>query len=99
MLGDVLDADGVLDGQTMGLAFHTSLVDQDTTISRQSSECQADVIVEHGDLADGTRILQLQGGFLFDTEHDDVLTLDADCTGASADSFQGVVYLEELKKR
>jgi hypothetical protein len=36
MLGDVLDADGVLDGQAVGLAFDPSSVDQNTAIRSET---------------------------------------------------------------
>ena len=37
VLGDVFDADGVLDGQTMGLAFDTGFVDEDTSVGSETS--------------------------------------------------------------
>ncbi len=36
VLGDVLNADWILDGQSMGLAFHTSFVDQDAAVGGQA---------------------------------------------------------------
>lgn len=35
------------------------------------------MIVQHADLADGTRVLQLEDGLLFHAQYDDVTTTDA----------------------
>lgn len=94
--GDVLDRDGVLDGQAVGLAFHACAVDEDASVGRQAGKAEADVVVEHGRLADGSRVLELEDGFLLDSEDDAVLAADSDGAGTLADGFEGIVDLEEV---
>ena len=96
MPGDVLDRDGVLDGQAVGLAFHACAVDEDASVGGQAGKAEADVVVEHGRLADGSRVLELEDGFLLDGEDDAVLAADADGAGTLADGFEGIVDLEEV---
>jgi hypothetical protein len=50
VLCDVFDRNGVLDGQTMTLSFQTGLVDKDTGIGVQTSEGEADVVVDETNL-------------------------------------------------
>ena len=55
----ILDSDGVLNIQSVALALHTSLVHQDTSVSRQSCKRQSHVIVKGTNLADRPSILEL----------------------------------------
>jgi len=50
VLCDVLDRNGILDGQTMTLGFQTGLVDKDTGIGVQTGEGEADVVVDETNL-------------------------------------------------
>jgi hypothetical protein len=70
VLSNVLDRDGVLDSQTVGLALDARLVDKDTTVGSQTCKCDANVVVEHGDLADGAGVLQLKRRLLLNTKDD-----------------------------
>lgn len=96
MAGDVLDRDGVLDSEAVRLALGAGAVDQDPRVGGQASEAEADVVVEHGGLADGPRVLQLEDALLLDGEDDAVFTADADGAGSFADGLEGVVDLEEV---
>ena len=55
----ILDSDGVLNIQSVALALHTSLVYQDTSVSRQSCKRQSHVIIEGADLTDRPGVLEL----------------------------------------
>lgn len=57
---DVVDGDGVFDGETMGLAFHSCLVNEDSCIGGQTGKSETDVIVKHGSFTDGSWILKLK---------------------------------------
>lgn len=94
--GDVLDRDGVLDGQAVGLALHACAVDEDASVGSQAGKAEADVVVEHGRLADGSRVLELEDGFLLGGEDDAVLAADSDGAGTLADGFERIVDLEEV---
>ena len=61
VLCDVLYADWVLDGESVGLTLDTGFVNEDTAVSGESSKGNADVVVEHGDFADCPWVLELQG--------------------------------------
>lgn len=50
VLCDVLDGNGVFNGQTVALGFQTGLVDKDTGIGVQTSEGEADVVVDETNL-------------------------------------------------
>ena len=56
--GDVLEGDGVLDGQLVALALHAALVDQDTRVGREAGEGQHDVLVQQADLLHGALLLR-----------------------------------------
>ena len=43
-----------------------------------TGESNADVLIEHGNLADCSRVLQLKEGLLLNAQHHRVLALDAD---------------------
>lgn len=50
VLCDVLDGNGVFDGQTVALSFQTGLVDKDTGIGVQTGEGETDVVVDETNL-------------------------------------------------
>lgn len=58
-----------------------------------TGETEADVVVEHGRLADGARVLQLEDTLLLDGEDDAVLAAHADRTGPFPDGLEGIVDL------
>lgn len=51
------------------------------------------MIVEHGELANGTSVLQLKRRLLLDTEHDAVFPADADGAGALSYGFESIFDL------
>jgi hypothetical protein len=54
---------------------------------------KADVVVNHGDLADRSRVLQLEGRLLLDAEHDARRRLDTDGGRALGDGLERIVDL------
>lgn len=50
VLCDVLDGNGVFDGQAVTLGFQTGLVDQDTGVGVQTGKGEADVVVDETNL-------------------------------------------------
>ena len=51
--GDVLDGDGVLDGESVALALDPRAVDEHACVRLQPRACQSDVGVQARDLAHG----------------------------------------------
>ena len=52
------------------------------------------MVVEHDDLADCPRVLQLQDRFLLDAEHDDVLAAHTNSTGTTTDCLKRILNLQ-----
>lgn len=97
VFGDVLDADGVLDGEAVALGFEAGLVDEDAGVGVEAGEGQADVVVDEADLGGrDSCVLQLHGGLLFAAEHDDLAAFDGDGAGAALDGFEGIFDLEDV---
>lgn len=67
-----------------------------TPTTQLTSKRNADMVVEHSDLAHRPRVLELQGRLLLDAEDDDILAAHADGGGSAADSLEGVLDLEEV---
>lgn len=61
----------------------------------RTGEAEADVVVEHGRLAHGARVLQLEDALLLDGEDDAVLAADADRASSFPDGLEGIVDLQE----
>lgn len=97
ILGDVLDADGIFDGQTMALGLQTGLVDQDTGIGVETGEGEADVRVDQGDFRGrDARVLQFHGAAFFAAQDYDVGAFDAYGAGAALHGFEGIFDLEDV---
>jgi hypothetical protein len=97
VFGNVLDAHGVLDGESVALGLEAGLVDEDAGVGVKTSEGQADVVVDQTDLGGGDAgVLQLHGGLLFAAEHDDLRAFDGDGAGAALDGFEGIFDLEDV---
>ncbi len=71
----LVDQDTTVRGEAC-MAFCTCL--QVAQAKTRTSEGKADVVVQHGDLANCPRILQLEDRLLLYTEHNDVLPAHAD---------------------
>lgn len=83
VLCDVLDGDGVLDGETVRLRLEAGLVDEDAGVGVESREGEGDVVVQQLDLGRrDPRVLELHGRALLAAEHDHILALDADGAGS-----------------
>lgn len=96
---NVLDRAGVLNIETVALAFETCKVDQNTSIGSEASKCQRQVTVELCDLLHRSRVLQLSSRLALDTKDDDVLSSDSNRCSTLLDSFIGVLNLEEVAIR
>jgi hypothetical protein len=97
VFGNVLDAHGVLDGESVALGLEAGLVDEDAGVGVETSEGQADVVVDQADLGGGDAgVLQLHGGLLFAAEHDDLGAFDGDGAGTALDGFEGIFDLEDV---
>lgn len=93
----------ILDRQPMVLTFHSSPVDEYATIGVESytnhvaesleknytltGECEAYVIIQHDNLANRSRILELKHGLLLYTQHHNILTADSDLHTSHLESF------------
>lgn len=74
---DVLNGDGVLDGQAVRLGLYPGLVDEDAGVGVEPRKGETDVVVDEADLGRGDAdILELHGGALLAAQDDDVLALD-----------------------
>ena len=97
VFGNVLDAHGVLDGESVALGLEAGLVDEDAGVGVEAGEGQTDVVVDQADLRGGDAgVLQLHGGLLFAAEHDDLGAFDGDGAGAALDGFEGIFDLEDV---
>lgn len=68
VLCDVLDRHRIFDSQAMALGFDAGLVNEDTSIGVQTSESEADVVVDETDLGGSdARVLELHGAALLAT--------------------------------
>lgn len=47
-------------------------------IQKRTGKCQADVVIKHYNLSNGTGILELQDGFLFDAKDNHIITPNTD---------------------
>lgn len=52
------------------------------------------MVVEHDDLADGARVLELEDGLLLYAEDDDILSADTDGAGSTPDCLERVLDLQ-----
>ena len=91
---NIVDRYRVLNRKAVRLAFGTCLVDEDACVGSETGESETDVIIEHGGLADGASVLQLQNGFLLYSEDNDVLAAYANGTGTLAHCFERIFDLE-----
>lgn len=97
ILRNILDADGILDGETVRLGLEPGLVDEDARVGVEAGEREAHVAVDERDLGGrDARVLQFHGGALFAAEDDDVAAFDADGAGAAFDGFEGIFNLEDV---
>jgi len=78
------------------LALEAYLVDQDASISLQSSKSAHEVLIDALDFADGAGVLQLGDCVLLDCENDAVVSHNGNSGVAAIDSLKGVLHLEEL---
>jgi len=56
------------------------------------------VVVQHDNLANGARVLELQHRLLLDTEDNDILATDSDSARATADSLERVLDLNDISE-
>ena len=100
VFGNVLNAHGVLDGESVALGLEASLVDEDAGIGVETSEGQADVVIHEANLGGSDAgVLQFHGGLLFAAEDDDLGAFDGDGAGAALDGFEGIFDLEDVAVR
>jgi hypothetical protein len=57
------------------------------------------MVIEHHNLSNGTGVLELQDGFLFDAKDDHITTPNTDSTCALANSFEGILNLKQVTIR
>jgi hypothetical protein len=97
VFGNVLNAHGVLDGESVALGLEAGLVDEDAGVGVQPCEGQADVVIHETDLGGSDAgVLQLHGGLLFAAEDDDLGAFDGDGAGAALDSLESILDLEDV---
>ena len=65
-------------------------------MTRRTGKGEADVIVEHDDLAHCARVLELENRLLLDAEDDNVLPADAHSTRAATDGLVGIFDLRNV---
>lgn len=65
-------------GQTWYIVCRLAVMIGSRACRRRTGEGHADMIVEHDDLSNGTRILQLQRGLLLHAQHDNILSPQTD---------------------
>jgi hypothetical protein len=79
---NILDGDGVFDGQSMTLSFEARLVDQNPGIGVEAGEGETDVGINKTDLGGrNPSVLKLQSRSLLTSEDNNILSLDAYCAG------------------
>jgi hypothetical protein len=94
---NVLDGNGVFDGQAVTLCFQTGLVDEDSGVGVQTGKGKADVVVDETNLGGGDAgVLELHGTALFTTQDDNLVALDTDgassCEATRSVGEHGVVW-------
>jgi hypothetical protein len=92
----ILNGGLIFVAKAVRLALNTSLVNQNSGVGLESRECDHKVLINLLDLSNSAGVLKLCDGVLLDSEDDAVFALEANSAGAAVDSFEGVLYLEEL---
>jgi hypothetical protein len=94
--GHIFDGGLIFVAKTVGLAFDTGLVNQNSGVSLESRECYHEVLVNLLDFANSSGVLELGDRVLLYSKDDAVFSLHTNSAGAAVDSFEGVLNLEEL---
>lgn len=94
---NVLDADRVLNRQSVALGLQPRLVDQNSSVGIQTSKGKRHVVVQKADFGRrDARVLQLHCGALFAAQHDVSGAFDTDGTGAAFHSLESIFDLEDV---
>jgi len=67
VLRNIIDARSLIVSQSVALSFDTRIVHNDSGISIEAGEGGADVVVDQGDLLEGSGMLQLLESLFFDS--------------------------------
>mmetsp|Transcript_16082 Transcript_16082/g.26864 ORF Transcript_16082/g.26864 Transcript_16082/m.26864 type:complete len:265 (+) Transcript_16082:92-886(+) len=96
---EVVNGRSILHGEAVGLSFHANFGNQDAGIGREASKGQDGAIVDGDNFANSAGFLEFGQGPSFHCQDNAILSLDANSSRTSSNSFHSIFDLKEMTIR